>query len=102
MAAKRGFALSVEPLSHDNRSKVERIGWALQGRMEHGKIIFRPGPHMKEIEDQFLNFPSALVHDDALDALAYVAQIGESQVFSRFAKVEDKPYWEPADELVGL
>ncbi len=101
-AAKRSIMLAVEPLSHENRSKVERIGWALQGRMEHGKIIFRPGPHMKEIEDAFLNFPSALVHDDALDALAYVVQLAESRVFTRFAKVENDSYWEPSDAEVGL
>lgn len=101
-AAKRGFPLRAEPLSHENRSKTERIGWALQGRMEHGKILFRPGPHMREIEDQFLNFPSALVHDDALDALAYVVQLAEGRVFSRFAEVAEQDYWEPGDSLVGL
>lgn len=100
-AAKRDIALNVEPLSHENRSKVDRIGWALQGRMEHGKILFRPGPHMKEVEDQFLNFPSTLVHDDALDALAYVVQLGASRVFHQFAE-EGDDYWTPSDEDVGL
>jgi hypothetical protein len=103
-AAKRkpSIALNVEPLSHENRSKVDRIGWALQGRMEHGKIIFRPGPHMKEVEDQFLNFPSTLVHDDAPDVLAYVVQLAESRVFSNFARVEEEDYWTPTDVTVGL
>jgi hypothetical protein len=101
-AAKRNVPLNVEPLSHENKAKNERIGWALQGRMEHGKIEFRPGAHMKEVEDQFLNFPSTLVHDDALDALAYVVQLGEAQVFSKFARVEDDDYWHPTDAEVGL
>lgn len=101
-AAKRGVPLTVEPLSHENRSKVDRIGWALQGRMEHGKILFRPGPHMKEVEDQALNFPSTLVHDDALDALAYVVQLAEGRVFQHFAKVEAEDYWQPSDIEVGL
>jgi predicted phage terminase large subunit-like protein len=103
-AAKRKppIMLAVEPLSHENRSKIERIGWALQGRMEHGKIIFRPSAEMKEVKDQFLNFPSALVHDDAPDALAYIAQLAEGRVFSQFAEVADNNYWEPADSLVGL
>ncbi len=101
-AAKRKFPLNVVPLSHENKAKADRIGWALQGRMEHGKIFFRPGPHMKEVEDQFLNFPSTLVHDDALDALAYVVQLGEASVFNRFAHVEAEDYWTPSDRQVGL
>lgn len=101
-AAKRGLSLRAEPLSHENKSKTDRIGWALQGRMEHKKIVFRNGAHMKEIEDQFLNFPSALVHDDALDALAYVVQLAEGRVFAKFAKVEEEDYWEPSDVEVGL
>ena len=103
-AAKRNppIMLAVEPLSHENRSKPERIGWALQGRMSNGKILFRPGAHMREVEDQFLNFPSTLVHDDAPDALAYIAQLAEGRVFSQFAEVADQSYWEPADAEVGL
>jgi predicted phage terminase large subunit-like protein len=100
-AAKRNLPLSIEPLSHENKSKNERIGWALQGRMEHGKILFRSGSHMREVKDQFLNFPSALVHDDALDCLAYVPQLAASRVFQRFAHVSDEDYWEPLDADVG-
>jgi hypothetical protein len=70
--------------------------------MEHGKILFRPGAHMKEIEDQFLNFPSTLVHDDALDALAYVVQLAESRVFNHFARDVPEDYWAPSDIEVGL
>jgi phage terminase large subunit-like protein len=101
-AAKRNIPLAVEPLSHENKTKQERIGWALQGRMEHGKILFRPGAYMREVKDQFLNFPSALVHDDALDALAYVPQLGATRVFSRFAKVADEEYWHAIDEEIGF
>jgi len=101
-AAKRGIPLSPVPLSHENKTKAERIGWALQGRMEHGKILWRPGAHMKEIEDQFVNFPSALVHDDALDCLAFLPQLAAGQVFSKFAHVADNDYWEPLDAQIGI
>lgn len=101
-AVKRGIPLAVEPLSHENKSKNERVGWALQGRMEHGKILWRPGAHMKEVIDQFINFPSALVHDDALDVLAYIPQLAETQVFSRFAHVATEDYWEPLDAQTGI
>ncbi len=102
LAAQRKVPLSVTPLSHENKTKAERIGWALQGRMEHGTILWRPGPHMKEVEDQFLNFPSTLVHDDAPDVLAFIPQIAGSQVFSKFAHVSDDSYWEPLDADLGI
>jgi predicted phage terminase large subunit-like protein len=101
-AARRNIPLSIEPLSHENKAKNERIGWALQGRMEHGKILFAPGAYMREVKDQFLNFPSALVHDDALDALAFVPQLAASRVFARFAHVSDQDYWSPDDPQIGF
>jgi hypothetical protein len=101
-AAKQKIPLSIVPLSHENKSKNERVGWALQGRMEHGKILWRPGPHMREVKDQFLNFPSPLVHDDAPDCLAFVPQLAASRVFHQFAHVTDENYWEPLDEQLGI
>jgi hypothetical protein len=102
-AAKRKISLAIEPLSHENKAKHERIGWALQGRMEHGKIIFRRGMRdLKDVEDQFLNFPSSLVHDDAPDSLAYIAQLAEARVFHRFAAASDESYWQPTDADVGV
>jgi hypothetical protein len=102
IAAKKSLPLAIEPLSHENKTKNERVGWALQGRMEHGKILWRPGPHMKEVVDQFLNFPSPLVHDDAPDCLAFVPQLASSRVFHNFAHVADENYWSPSDPDVGL
>jgi predicted phage terminase large subunit-like protein len=99
---KPPIPLAVEPLSHENKTKNERIGWALQGRMEHGKILFQSGPYVKEVKDQFLNFPSHLVHDDALDALAYIPQLAQARVFTGFAQEVEEPYWTPSDEQVGL
>jgi phage terminase large subunit-like protein len=101
-AAKRNIPLAVEPLSHENRTKAERIGWALQGRMQHGKILWRPGPHMREVKDQFLNFPSPLVHDDAPDCLAFMPQLAAARVFHNFAHVQNEDYWEPSDAEVGI
>jgi phage terminase large subunit-like protein len=101
-AAKRDIPLAIEPLSHENRTKADRIGWALQGRMQHGKILWRPGPHMREVKDQFLNFPSTLVHDDAPDVLAFLPQLAAARIFQNFGRVEDEPYWEPSDEDVGI
>lgn len=102
-AAKRRVSLSVEPLSHENRAKVDRVGWALQGRMEHKKILWRSGiQQMNEIVDQFTNFPSSLVHDDAPDCLAFLPQLAEGRVFHKFAELADESYWEPLDASIGI
>lgn len=101
-AAKRSIPLAVEPLTHQNKTKNERVGWALQGRMEQKKILWRPGPHMREVKDQFLNFPSPLVHDDAPDVLAFLPQLAAARVFHNFAHVAADDYWTPSDETVGI
>lgn len=98
---KPPVGLKLQPLSHENKSKIDRVTWALVGRLEHGRIKFRRGPWMTEVEDQLVNFPSRLVHDDVPDALAYIAQIAEGRRFSMFSdSMED--YWTPMDEDVGF
>lgn len=101
-AAKRKIPLHVEALQHGNQAKYDRITWALQGRLEHGQIIFRRAAWNSEIEDQLLNFPSKMVHDDGIEALAYVAQLAQNQLFEGFASMSDEPYWEPTDADVGI
>ena len=101
-AAKRKLFLRVEALSHENENKVNRIGWALQGRMEHGKILFREAAWNRDIEDQLVHFPSSLVHDDGLDALAFIPQLAKARVFQNFSHVEETPYWTPIDKAAGF
>lgn len=98
---KTPVALRMQPLSHENRSKIDRITWALLGRLEHGRIKFRRGPWMTEVTDQLLHFPSRMVHDDVPDALAYVAQLAEGRRFSRFEDAQE-PYWSPIDSDMGF
>jgi len=72
----------VHELSHGNKAKTDRIVWALQGRMEHGRITFNEeGQFIKELEDQLINFPSKTVHDDLVDALAYIEQLANNSTF---------------------
>ena len=101
-AARKNIPLRVEALSHENRSKADRITWALQGRAENGKLTLSCGPWNKELEDQWVHFPSKLVHDDMLDALAYVAQLVEGRVFENFGAEVSEPYWEPMDRAIGF
>jgi len=101
-AAKKKVSLVPQPLSHQNERKSDRVAWALQGRFEHGKILIRKAPWNRDFEDEFANFPSKLVHDDSMDALAFVVQLAESRVFDKFAEAVDEPYWEPEDAVVGF
>ena len=89
----------VEALTHGNQKKTARILWALEGRMEHGLI------HLKRDEswnltfvDEASAFPSPLVHDDLLDALAYVDQLVNLPYLVGGEEIDD---WEPLDAVVG-
>ncbi len=65
----------IDLLSHGNQKKQDRILWALQGRFEHGKIKLKKGDWNLAFVDEASAFPSQLVHDDLLDALAYIDQM---------------------------
>lgn len=89
------------PLTHENRIKIERIVWALQGRLEHGKITLCRAPWNKEVEDQLTQFPSKMVHDDIPDALSYIAQLSQGRMLEDLSDVAAEPYWKPLDEAIG-
>mgnify|MGYP000043347466 CR=1 FL=1 len=67
----------VEELTHGNKKKTDRIVWALQGRFEHKQITLSEGEWNKEFLDQLFQFPNPLVHDDLVDALAYIDQLAK-------------------------
>jgi phage terminase large subunit-like protein len=67
----------VEELTHGNKKKTDRIVWALQGRFEHGQIRLSEGEWNQEFLDQLFQFPNPLVHDDLVDALAYIDQLAK-------------------------
>jgi predicted phage terminase large subunit-like protein len=102
-AHRRGKNLMLPtPLSHENRQKTERILWAIQGRMEHGKISFARGPWNRIMEDQMVQFPSNTVHDDIPDALSYVVQLSQGRVFEDYSELQGQSYWTPLDRTVGF
>jgi phage terminase large subunit-like protein len=49
--------------------------WALQGRFEHGKVVLNYGDWNNAFVDQLVNFPNSQLHDDLVDAVAYIDQI---------------------------
>jgi phage terminase large subunit-like protein len=90
----------VEMVTHGNQQKTERIVWALQGRMEHGRIALPDvgeSAWKEEFLDELRNFPSKQVHDDMLDALAYIDQIQQVN----FIDYDDEQKYEPMDALIG-
>jgi len=88
----------VTDVSHGGKKKQDRIVWALQGRMEHGKIKFlKDEPWNHHFVSQMLDFPSRLSHDDLLDSLAYIDQVSVAD-FVQSIEVED---WSPEDITSG-
>lgn len=89
----------VQPmeLTHGGQAKESRIAWALQGRMEHGRLFFVEGDYLQAITEQIYDFPNGR-HDDMLDALAYIDQIASTFYLDDY--VQDT--WEPLDSAVGL
>jgi len=75
---KNNVYFHITDLTHGNKKKTERIAWALQGRFEHGRITLNEDEDWRELVDQLLLFPTANVHDDLVDALAYVDQLAVS------------------------
>lgn len=102
LGAQRGLRMAPVPLTHGNRDKTDRIMWALQGRFEHGKVSFRPAEWNHEVEDQLLHFPSRMVQDDGIEALAYIAQLATENAFIGWDPKDDNTYWEPMDHAIGV
>ena len=82
---------------HGGKDKASRITWALQGRMEHGRIQFARGDYLPKLKEQIWDFPFGR-HDDMVDALAYIDQL--AQVLYREDFISDE--WTPLDEAVGI
>lgn len=91
--------VTPEPLKHGQTKKQDRINWALQGRIERGKLTLLQGPWNEWFLDQAASFPSPLAHDDGLDALAYVDQMA----VATWGAADDynDSEWEPVDLIAG-
>jgi predicted phage terminase large subunit-like protein len=87
----------IDDVTHGNQKKTDRIVWALQGRFENGKVTLNYGAWNNEFSDQLTNFPNAQLHDDLIDALAYIDQV---QVVDYFVEYDEDEY-EPLDSISG-
>jgi phage terminase large subunit-like protein len=96
---RKGRLFHVELLTHGNQKKEDRLAWALEGRFANQMISLKRGPWNETFIDEAANFPSALVHDDLLDALAYCDQIAQIAYLDGIELADE---WEPLEEAVGF
>jgi Terminase RNaseH-like domain len=93
--------LNFRDLTHGNRKKADRVRWALEGRASKGRIFLKPGPWNEEFIDQACGFPSNLVHDDLLDAVAYIDQMAENMIVPYDIDYLNTIRAEPMDDIMG-
>jgi len=105
---RMGVFYTVEPLSHMNQRKADRIEWALAGRHEKGRLILNADPNqwpqkawVEKLLEEASDFPDPLAHDDLIDALAYVDQLGETVLFD-WHPGDGTDDWEPLDDIAGV
>ena len=94
---KNNIYAHIQDLTHGNKKKTDRVVWALQGRMEHGRVSFNIEEDWDEFKDQMIMFPTTGVHDDLIDALSYVDQLAVSNYQQDY---EDDDY-EVLDPIAG-
>jgi phage terminase large subunit-like protein len=100
-----GVFFTVEPLTHGNQKKTDRIAWALQGRAEKGRIQLLSDAGLSEREkwnqtfiEQAVDFPSTLTHDDLIDAVSYTDQLADPWFEEDYSSYEE---WQPLDDISG-
>jgi len=98
MMKQRGRFFRVDLLSHGNQKKTDRIVWALQGLMEHGRITLNVGDWNPVFLDQLFQFPSKLTHDDLIDALSYIEQLAVIPYTNAVDSIDE---WDPLDAIAG-
>lgn len=89
----------IEQIPHGGRAKVDRITYALQGLLEHGRITFNERENWDEVKREMLAFPSQRAHDDLLDSLSMVAHLAETSYQKPDESARD---YEPLDAICGF
>ena len=97
---RHGRFFRIELLTHGNQKKTDRIVWALQGRFEHEQISINPGDWNIPFLDQLFQFPNPLVHDDLIDALAYIDQLAIENYAGDYDDDGDEE-WADVDIIAG-
>lgn len=107
--AQFGQFRKVEPLTHGNQHKEDRVMASLEGRLQRGRITLNCSETLAPNErpqwaqtliKQAADFPAPSTPDDLIDALSYVDQLGKTPFWQYSEEKQDQ--WEPVDEIVGL
>ena len=91
----KGVFPAIAETTHGSKNKQGRIQWALQGRLEQGRLTFKEGAYLSKFKEQAMDFPNPMAHDDMLDALAYIDQVatvnymGDDAVMNDFEFMDD-------------
>lgn len=93
-----GIYPNVQSVSHGGTKKVARITWALQGRLQNGRITFAEGDYFNKLVNQAVDFPNKFAHDDMLDSLAYIDQV-QSVIYSDLMSMDT---FKPLDAISGF
>lgn len=91
-----GTYFNIEPLSHGNTKKEERIEWALGGRSEKGRIQLSKGDWNEKFFQQVDDFPSPLASNDMIDALSYIDKVA----IPYYDGPDCVDEWEPLDLIL--
>ena len=97
MMLKQNVYPRIEEIKLGNKSKIDRVVGALQGRFEHRQVELCDGDWVREFKDELLNFPTTGVHDDMVDSVSLIASIANAAVY--FEDYEDD--YEPLDIISG-
>jgi hypothetical protein len=94
----------LTPGGRNSGGKEDRIRWALQGRLEKGRMFLNKegaedfNSWQRKLIDQASDFPSPLTHDDLIDSLAYIDQLADV-VYYENSSVDT---WQPLDLISGF
>lgn len=92
----------IKPLTHGNQRKYDRVQWALQGRAQKGQLHLLKGSWNALFIDQAVSFPSKYVHDDLVDAVAYIDQMAPETLKNfDIAGIEAATQFQPIDPRAG-
>ena len=89
---RRLTSMYIEELKPGSRDKVARAR-AIQGRMQQGLVFFRKNCNVTAlVVAEMMRFPNG-VHDDCVDAMAWIGQMLSLLTTPRQAKDKPKKSW---------
>lgn len=100
---KNNVYAHVQMIPTSGSSKINRITYALQGMMEHGRISFNVNENWDQFRREMIAFPTSRAHDDLLDSLSMVAHLAKTSY--RAGGIDgrdDQDDFEVMDDICGF